>query len=240
MESGYVFKHPGWCPICESDVTFVALHEWFRDHLTCPKCHSIPRERALIYCLAEFYPKWREADIHEMAPIGRGASLKLAEAPNYQSSQYDPTLRPGEVNALGQINQDAERQSFEDEHFDLVVTQDVFEHIFDIDAAFREISRTLRPGGAHVFTTPLVNKTRPTEARAIREADGSVRHLFEPEYHSNPVDDGGSLVTWHFGFDLAARIIDHTRMPTMIMSIDRLDLGIRAEYIEVLVSLKPS
>ena len=119
-----------------------------------------------------------------------------------------------------------------------MVTQDVFEHIFDVDAAFREIRRTLRPDGAHIFTTPLVNKARPTECRASRAADGSVRHHAEPEYHGNPVDPQGSLVTWHFGFDLAARILERTRMSTVMFSYDRLDLGIRAEYIEVLMSLK--
>lgn len=240
MNSTFVFKHLGWCPICETDVEFVALNEWFRDHLNCPLCHSIPRERALMHCIREFYPNWRELEIHEMAPVGRGASVKLAEAPNYRSSQFDPTLQPGELSPQGWVNQDAENQSFESESFDLVVTQDVFEHIFDIDAAFQEISRTLRPGGAHIFTTPLVNKVRRTEERAIREADGSVRHLAEPEYHGNPVDERGSLVTWHFGFDLALRILDRAKMPTVIVSIDRLDLGIRAEYIEVLVSVKPN
>ena len=119
-----------------------------------------------------------------------------------------------------------------------MVTQDVFEHIFDIDAAFREIRRTLRPGGAHIFTTPLVNKARPTECRASRAPDGSLRHHAEPEYHGNPVDPQGSLVTWHFGFDLAARVLEQAAMPTVIFSCDRLDLGIRAEYIEVLISLR--
>jgi SAM-dependent methyltransferase len=46
--------------------------------------------------------------------------------------------------------------------FDLYLTQDVFEHLFDPAAAFREIARTLRTGGAHVFTTPLVRKNEPT------------------------------------------------------------------------------
>jgi len=44
----------------------------------------------------------------------------------------------------------------------LHLTQDVFEHMFDPAAAFREIVRTLQPGGAHVFTTPLVRKSEPT------------------------------------------------------------------------------
>ena len=235
-----VFEHPGRCVICEADVTFTAQYAWFRDHLKCPGCGSIPRERALMYVIQTFYPHWRDLRIHEMAPVGRGASIKLGEAAGYEASQYFPTLPLGERTPPGWMNQDAEKLTCADRAFDLVVTQDVFEHIFDIDAAFREIRRTLRPGGAHVFTTPLVKKAQPTECRASRIADGSIRHHAEPEYHGNPVDPQGSLVTWHFGYDLAARILERTRMPTVILQYDRLDLGIRAEHIDVLMSLKPA
>jgi SAM-dependent methyltransferase len=237
--NAYRFEHPGWCVICEAEVTFTARYDWFRDHLKCPRCDSVPRERALMHVVAAFYPHWRDLRIHEMAPIGRGASEKLREAAGYEASQYFPSLPPGERTPPGWINQNAENLTYADDTFDLVVTQDVFEHILDIDAAFREIGRTLRPGGAHVFTTPLVNKARPTECRASRAPDGSIRHHAEPEYHGNPVDPDGSLVTWHFGFDLAARITERAGMPTVIFSYDRLDLGIRAAFIEVLVSLKP-
>lgn len=235
----YHFEHPGRCPICETEVTFTARRAWFRDHLKCPRCHSIPRERALMHVVDTFYPHWRELRIHEMAPIGRGASVKLGEATGYEASQYFPSLPLGERTPPGWTNQDAEHLTYADDTFDLVVTQDVFEHIFDIDAAFLEIGRTLRPGGAHVFTTPLVNKAQPTECRASRAGDGTVRHHAEPEYHGNPVDPDGSLVTWHFGFDLAARVTERAGMPTVIFCHDRIDLGIRAEYIEVLMSLKP-
>ncbi len=182
------FEHPGRCVICEAEVTFTAERAWFRDYLQCPRCGSIPRERALMHVIEQFHPDWRELRIHEMAPIGRGASVKLREAAGYEASQYFPSLAPGERTPMGCINQDAERQSWADGSFDLVVSQDVFEHIFDIDAAFADIGRTLRPGGAHVFTTPLVRKTKPTERRASRAADGSIRHHAEPEYHGNPVD----------------------------------------------------
>ena len=190
-----------------------------------------------MYLIEQFYSNWRSLDIFEMAPGNRGASVKLQEAPGYVASQCDPSLAPGERSPHGWINQNAEALTYEDETFDLVVTQDVFEHIFDIDAAFREIARVLRPGGAHIFTTPLVSKTQPTQARASREADGTIEHLAPPEYHGNPVNPDGALVTWHLGFDLAAKILEVAKTPTIVFSLDRLDLGIRAEYIEVLVSL---
>lgn len=191
-----------------------------------------------MHLVRQFYPSWRSLDIFEMAPGNRGTSIKLQEAPGYVASQFEPSLALGERSPHGWINQDAESLTCQDETFDLVVTQDVFEHIFDIDAALLEIARILRPGGAHIFTTPLVNKTQPTEARALRAKDGTIKHLAPAEYHGNPVDSEGSLVTWRFGFDLAARIMELAKTPTIVFSLDRLDLGIQAEYIEVLVSLK--
>ena len=62
----------------------------------------------------------------------------------------------------------------------------------------------LRPGGAHVFTVPF-------EPRTIRRAvleDGGVRHLTEPEYHSDPLDPRGILAFWHMGPDLQQQFGD--------------------------------
>ena len=42
--------------------------------------------------------------------------------------------------------------TFENESFDLFITQDVFEHVMTPNKAFKEIERVLKPGGAHVFT----------------------------------------------------------------------------------------
>jgi len=46
---------------------------------------------------------------------------------------------------------DAERLPFEDEAFDLVLGHAVLHHIPDLDRAFAEIQRVLRPGGTIVF-----------------------------------------------------------------------------------------
>lgn len=46
---------------------------------------------------------------------------------------------------------DAERLPFDDESFDLVLGHAVLHHIPDLDQAFREFARVLRPGGAIAF-----------------------------------------------------------------------------------------
>ena len=107
------------------------------------------------------YPNWRDLTIHESSPGNRGASVKLAkQCRSYTASQYDPQLGFGNTHPnAGYRSENLENQTFPDKAFDLVVTQDVFEHIFDAPVAFMEIARTLRPGGAHIFTTHLSTKT---------------------------------------------------------------------------------
>jgi len=228
----------GWCPICEAPARFYALGDWYRDQLRCDGCGSIPRERALMAVIAEHFPKWRELKIHESSPGKRGVSRKLqAECPGYVASQYDTSLPAGARHPDGYLCENLESQTFLDHAFDLVVTQDVFEHVFRPDLAIREIGRTLKPGGAYVMTAPLVNKAHASRRRASLD-HGEVVHHEEPQFHGNPIDPNGSLVTVDWGYDIAEFLTQHSGMPTTLFSFDDLSRGLRAEYLEVIVSWK--
>lgn len=235
-----MFNFSGTCPLCESITTFTSENDWFRDNLICDLCKSIPRERALMYVIKKFYPNYNELSIHESSPANRGASLKLRmECPNYSASQFFTDVQLGHVhNASGFRCEDLENLTFDDESFDLFITQDVMEHILEPELSFKEIARVLKPGGAHIFTVPLINKSKKSECWASRDQNGEIIYHREPEYHGNPVDSKGSLVTMHWGYDIAVVIFNAARTPTTIIIIDNIDLGIRAEYIDVLVSRK--
>jgi 2-polyprenyl-3-methyl-5-hydroxy-6-metoxy-1,4-benzoquinol methylase len=73
---------------------------------------------------------------------------------------------------------------------DIVISQDVLEHVFDAPAVFREIARTLRPGGIHIFTVPTTSKQFPTFEAATRvdRGNGTFEVLLhaEPEVHGKP------------------------------------------------------
>lgn len=112
------------------------------------------------------------------------------------------------------------------------------EHVYKLSSAFREIARTLRPGGSHIFSVPLVNKHQPTQVWATRNQDGSPNFLYESDYHGNPVDPRGSPVTMRWGYDIAEYIQRESGLSTCIESIDDLSLGIWAEFIEILVTQK--
>jgi hypothetical protein len=233
-----VYEADGYCPICEEDTRFEAKYSWFRDHLLCVKCGSVPRERALMTVLAERFPNYRELVIHESSPGHRGVSVKLRrECPNYSASHFFPNIPLGEVHPeKGYRSENIEALTFANNTFDLFITQDVMEHIFRPSVAFREIARVLRPEGAHLFTVPLVNKWKPSTCRASQEANGVVQYILPAQYHGNPVDENGSLVTFDWGYDIGEYISKHSAMSTVIVRLDNLHFGIRAEYIEVLAS----
>jgi len=235
----FAFSHDGACPICEKPVTFTANGPYFRATLRCPGCQSIPRERALMAVLAKLYPNWRAKTIHESSPVGRGASLKLQrECGNYVASQYDPAIPWGERHpSFGYRSEDLEAQSFADASFDLVITQDVFEHLFHPDRAIAEIACTLKPRGSHICTFPIVRRSNPSARRASLR-DGSVIHHQEPEYHGNPMSGDGSLVTVDWGYDVAGYLAHHSGLTVTIHAIDDIDRGIRADLNEVIVCTK--
>ncbi len=239
-ESDAFLQSTGVCPTCSRESIFVSQEAWLRDHFLCSHCGSLPRERALMTVLETRFPEWRTLTIHESSPGNRGASKRIAEeCPGYIPSQFYPDTEPGSHRESTRC-ENLEALTFEDESIDIHVSQDVLEHVFRPSEVFREIARTLKPGGAHIFTVPLVNKHESSRLRARLCDDGEIDHLLPAEYHGNPIDDRGSLVTVDWGFDIAQHIFEASGLNTEIVFIDDLSKGIRAEFIEVLVTRKPT
>lgn len=232
-----VHENDGHCTVCERATRFRAEDAWLRDAYRCTRCGSIPRERALMLVLRREFPRWRRRRIHESSP-GLPASRKLArECRRYVASHFFPDVAPGRTHR-GFRCENLEAQTFPDGSFDLVVTQDVMEHVLDPAAAFREIARTLRPGGAHVFTTPIYGQLAETQVRARRRGD-DVELLAEPEYHGNPIDAAGALVTVRFGRDLPSYVDRVSGVRTHVHTTEDASLGLLGKFLEVLVSRKP-
>ncbi|HYD87718.1 MAG TPA: class I SAM-dependent methyltransferase [Vitreimonas sp.] len=86
--------------------------------------------------------------------------------------------------------------------FDLVVSNDVLEHVPDLRTAMQETRRILKPGGVCLATFRFASGAHETVVRAVLE-NGEVKHLMPAEYRGNPVDpQGGSLVFAAPGWDI--------------------------------------
>jgi SAM-dependent methyltransferase len=230
----------GFCPICRQETRFIAKYNWFRDHLICTSCPggSVPRERALMKVIEEIVPNWRRQCIHESSPLNRGTSMILArECVDYVPTHLFPCVALGE-NVNGVRCENLEQQTFKDATFDVVVTQDVMEHVFQPERAYQEIARTLKRGGVHIHTTPIYKDQVKTRICARRLLDGSVEHVEPPEYHGNPISESGSLVTVKFGYDIADLIAEWTNMDIEVRRFSDRTHGIVGEFTEVIICRK--
>lgn len=229
----------GVCPVCGQTTEFVSPEPWLRDHFICTNCGSIPRERALMVVLDQLHPDWAELAIHESSPSNRGASARIAsDCTGYSTSYYFPGVEPGSA-AHGSRCENLEALTYSDETFDLVITQDVLEHVFHPDRVFSEIARVLKPGGSHIFTVPITRYREPSLRRA-RLTDGVVEHLLPAQFHGNPIDDSGALVTIDWGWDICEHIHAASGLFTHVFQIDDLSRGIRAAHLEVFATMKPA
>lgn len=225
----------GYCHVCGRNTIFLKLDKWLRDYYRCACCLSIPRQRALKLVLDQVCPDWRSKAIHESSPNGPLSKRISQECLGYVGSQYYTDVPVGSYKGA-YVSQNLERQSFADRQFDIVITQDVLEHVLHPKLAFAEISRTLKPGGVHIFTVPLDSELA-TQTRAV-EVHGRLEHLREPIYHKNPVDVNGSLVITDWGHDIVNVIRCCSDMTTEIFNRIDPHFGIDGEYRDVLVSKK--
>ncbi|HEY7547732.1 MAG TPA: class I SAM-dependent methyltransferase [Blastocatellia bacterium] len=226
----------GYCPICQARTVFIERDTWLRESYHCIRCGSIPRWRAVIYALETHFPDWRKSRIHESSPGGVSSEKLRRECQDYIATHFFDDTPAGQMKH-GYRSENLEHQTFEDEEFDLVITQDVFEHVLNPALAFKEVARTLKPGGAHVFTVPWYY-WKQTFVRAVQE-NGNVRHLAEPDYHIDASGAGGSLVVTEWGADFCDFIYRHSGMTTTVLRIRDRYRGIDGEFIEVFVSRKP-
>ncbi|MDD5748225.1 MAG: hypothetical protein PHP64_04115 [Actinomycetota bacterium] len=86
----------------------------------------------------------------------------------------------------------------------------------------------MKPGGIHIFTTPLYS--HPTLTRAAVH-DGDFVHYLPPVYHKDPLGKG-SLVFTEFGFDICD-ILDNFGFDCTIHRLSVPDKSIEEVYVLV-------
>jgi SAM-dependent methyltransferase len=192
----------------------------------------------LILALNRFVPSWRGMEIHETSSGGSSSFYISQNCNQYSSSQYFLNIAAGEYQN-GERCENIENLTYCDNSFDVFISQEVLEHVFKPDLAFAEITRVLKSGGYHIFTTPYRYWTK-TVQRAKLALDGEVIHLESPEYHGNPIGDGKSLVTFDWGYDFLDFVRVHSKVDVQIFTMIDKNLGLSGELLEVFVCRKPS
>lgn len=158
----------------------------------------LSRNRGVLWILERLYGSLgnlKQKDIY-LAEAVTGFSLWLRRKIGNERILCSEYLLNAEAGINDVPHQDLCELTFSTESFDLIVCNELFEHVQVLDPALAEICRVLRPGGRLVATCPLAFGQRESIVKAIVEpTTGKTRLLEKVELHGDPVrPDHGSLV----------------------------------------------
>jgi SAM-dependent methyltransferase len=189
------------CPACGPSLLLRLGDD--ETQVRCLRCRGTPVHLAMvdaINALASDLPTLRA---YELSSSGALLAYLRRNCASVAASEYLHGVAPGSMRE-GIRCEDVQRLSFEDACFDLCTSTEVFEHVPDDRAGFRELHRVLRPGGRLLFTVPLAGATTVERARLV---DGECVHLRPPAYHGDRLTGAGTVLVYRdYGADVLQRL----------------------------------
>lgn len=214
--SAEAFAVDGFCIPCNKKVSFLVDmqsggqrhdHGWtpnWRERLVCPLCSMNNRQRLIATLvkqeLSAMQGQQQVYFMEQVTPIFNWASATFKQH-QLVGSEYLGHEYAGGTIVKGIRHEDVENLSFADGQLDLIVSNDVFEHVPHPAKAFSECARALKSSGVMLATIPFLRDHDVSVTRA-RLIDGRVEHKLPPAFHGNPVSADGSLVFTDFGWDV--------------------------------------
>lgn len=209
------FNMDGFCEFCHKPTTFKV--DWlysdgivpnYRERMLCQHCGLNNRQRFIAFLVRKQLEKEAGKTVYLYEQVTGFYKLiysMYSKDHMIIGSEYlGHSKKKGEV-VNGLRHEDALDLSFQNSSLDLVVSQDVLEHVPDYLKAIEESYRVLKKGGLFILSIPFHINRDITQQRAKLQDDNVLEYSLPPEYHGNPVDENGSLVFFDYGWDL----LDH-------------------------------
>lgn len=175
----------------------------WRERVICPVTGLNNRTRASLHIFDLFSNTYESDSVYIMEQTTQQYKYLKERYPKLIGSEYLGSAVPlGTADPRGIRNEDATMLTFSNESMASILSFDVFEHIFNYRAAFRECFRVLKPEGTLIFTVPFdVNAEGNLERAAILE-NGELHHILPAEYHGDPLSKDGVLCFRYYGWNM--------------------------------------
>ncbi|WP_231605630.1 class I SAM-dependent methyltransferase [Synechococcus sp. CBW1006] len=170
----------------------------------------LSRNRAVLKVLEQSYGSLEalaQKDVYLVEALS-GFALWLRRKLGNERMVCSEFLEDAELQRQDIDHQDLCALSFADASFDLVLCNELFEHVRDLDLGFREIARVLRPGGHLVATCPMAFGQQESIVKAKHNPrSGRTALLTSAEFHGDPIrPETGSLVYRIPGWELTHQL----------------------------------
>ena len=175
----------------------------WRERLVCPVTGLNNRMRASVHLFDMEMGVYADSRIYLTEQVTPTYQVFRQRHGGVVGSEYlGPHAERGATREDGVRHEDLCQLSFTDASVDAVVSLDVLEHIPDYRQALRECRRCLRAGGRLMWSVPFLPHAQASLHRATVDAQGTITHHLEPEYHGDPLGGSGVLCYTHFGWDI--------------------------------------
>jgi len=198
----------GYCKVCDKATKFKIILDKdmntnLRESLVCEYCKLSNRKRFMLSFLKEFASKSNSKlnvfMYEQVTELFKSAqNMKNINLVGSEFLGYDK--KSGEI--IENIrNEDAMNLSFKRNSFDVLISNDVYEHIPNITKVLSEAYRVLKNSGKLLISIPFFGENVKTKRRATFD-EGKIKYLQQPIYHENPIaEKEGSLVFYEYGWD---------------------------------------
>lgn len=202
MRVQHLGLHPFRCPGCGPSLL---LRLGTDEMLTrCVRCRATPVHLSMIAALRANVDNLPGRHAYELSTTGAVLDYLRRHCREVTTSEYLQDVAPGSIHA-GMRCEDVQHLSFADAAFDLCTSTEVFEHVPDDHAGFRELHRVLRAGGKLLFTVPLTDQPSTTER--ARLDNGKPMYVLPAACHGDRINGPGSVLVYRdHGTDIIERV----------------------------------
>lgn len=193
-----------YCPVCDAKRVVIQLQD-NPIFVRCLSCQATAVTMSLVAVLNQLSPDLSSKDVYELSARGPLKKYLEEKSSTLTCSEFLDGVTPGKF-LNGVQCQDVQKLTYPDNSFDICTSTEVFEHVPDDLAGFREIKRVLKPGGLFVFTVPIFPSPVTVE-RARIDKNNEVEFIHPAQYHMDPIRGHDRILVFRdYGKDIVQRL----------------------------------